>query len=78
LLRDKGAVHLGLVVEEEEGHLGLVLWSSLYDYASPTVPGVSTFKLDRQETGATEVQVSSLDLGWAVLLFILSPGRIAY
>jgi hypothetical protein len=36
------------------------------------------FKLGRQETGATEVQVSSLDLGWAVLLFTLSPGRIAY
>jgi hypothetical protein len=33
-------MQLELVVEEE-GCLGLVFWSSLYNYASPTEPGVS-------------------------------------
>jgi hypothetical protein len=71
----KGRAPIGLDVKEEGSPETCVLEFFL----RLRIPNRTwSFKLGRQETGATEVQVSSLDLGWAVLLFTLSTGRIAY
>jgi hypothetical protein len=42
--------------------LELVLWSSVYNYTIHIPNSTESFKLDRQETRATEVCASSLDL----------------
>ncbi len=56
----KGRAPIGLVVEEK-GSLGTCVVEFFLRLRIPNSTG--SFKLDRQETGATKVQVSSLDLG---------------
>jgi hypothetical protein len=54
--------------------LELVLWSSVYNYTIHIPNSTESFKLDRQETGATEVYASSLDLvGLNLFSGIASP-----
>ena len=47
-------------MKERGRRLGLVLWSSVYDYTSPTVTGFQARKA--RNTSTSEVCVSSFDL----------------